>query len=129
MFAPRPPRSTQWSVLSGTLEGGMQVSLLEPLVQGDMTMLVPLSWDRPEYIGGDYYGNKYWRKYFGALDEDARTDERRLLAGYLCRHWNLAHDGEMQLESVALYSVLESTLPDGQTAEQRRLERATYTCA
>jgi hypothetical protein len=49
MFAPRPPRSTQWSVVVGTLEGGQQVNLLPSLVEGDMTLVVPLNWDRPEY--------------------------------------------------------------------------------
>ncbi len=128
MFAPRPPRSTQWSVIVGTLEGGQQVNLLPGLVEGDIARAVPLSWDRPEYIGGDYYGNKYWRKYFSALDEDSRSGPRRSLAGYLCRNWNAEHDGPMALDTVSLYSVLEPTdLEDGDDP-QRRIERSTHTC-
>lgn len=129
MFAPRPPQSTQWSVIEGTLANGTKVSLLEPLVQGDMSLVVPLTWERPAYIGGEYYGDKYWRKYFAALDEEGGTNDRRALSGYLCRHWNAEHGGGQRLESVTLYSVLEATLPDGKAGEQRQIERSRYTCA
>lgn len=129
MFAPRPPRSTQWFVISGTLESGTEVSLLEPLVQDDMSLFLPLSWQRPEYIGGEYYGNKYWRKYFDALNEEDMTEDRRALAGYVCRSWNAEHVGVMKVQQVAMFSVLEGTMPDGVVGEQRRIERATYTCA
>jgi hypothetical protein len=128
MFAPRPPRSTQWSVVVGTLEGGQQVNLLPSLVEEDMSLVVPLSWDRPEYIGGDYYGNKYWRKYFSALDEDSRSGPRRSMAGYLCRNWNAEHDGPMQLATVELYSVLEPTILEEGDDPQRRIERSSHRC-
>lgn len=129
MFAPRPPRSTQWTVVQGTLANDDQVSLLEPLVQQDMSQVLPLTWERPAYIGGDYYGDKYWRKYFAALDEEGTTADRRSLAGYLCRHWNDEHDADQRLTSVTVFSVLEATLPDGEVGEQRRIERSHYTCA
>lgn len=129
MFAPRPPRSTQWFVVAGTLENGEQVSLLEPLVNDDMTMMTPLTWRRPEYIGGEYYGNKYWRKYFEAVNGEDMVEDRRALAGYMCRHWNRAHEGETRLDRVDLYSVLEPTLPNEGTGEQKRNKRAGYTCS
>lgn len=129
MFAPTPPRSTQWSVVVGTLANGRQVSLLEPLVHDDMSGALPVTWTRPASIGSDYYGNKYWRKYFEAIDQDDEPMNRRLLAGYTCRHWNDLHVGGERLVTVQLYSVLEETLPDGATVEQRRIERSSYTCA
>ena len=129
MFAPRPPRSTQWSVIEGTLANGTKVSLMEPLVHGDMSRMVWLTWERPDYIGGEYYGDKYWRKYFAALDEEGSTNDRRALSGYLCRNWNAEHAGDERLTSVTLYSVLEGILPDGNVGEQRQIERSRYTCA
>jgi hypothetical protein len=79
-------------------------------------------------IGGDYYGNKYWRKYFSALDEDSRSGPRRSMAGYLCRNWNAEHDGPMQLATVELFSVLEPTILEKGDDPQRRIERSSHRC-
>lgn len=129
MFAPKPPRSTQWPVIEGTLANGTTVNLLEPLVQGDMTLLVPLTWDRPADIGEGYYGNKYWRKYFTALEEDGSINDRLALSGYLCRHWNAVHGENERLATVTLHSVFEDTLPNGEVGEQRQIERSHYVCS
>ena len=128
MFAPRPPGSTQWTVIQGTLADGTQVNLLYPLVRDDLTLIVPFTWDRPANIGSDYYGSKEWRKYFEALNDDSGRSERRVLGSWLCRHWNREHNGDQELETLVLYSVLEATLPEGETAAQRQIERSTTTC-
>ncbi|HYI25715.1 MAG TPA: HTTM domain-containing protein, partial [Thermomicrobiales bacterium] len=128
MFAPRPPGSTQWTVIQGTLTDGTQVNLLYPLVRDDMTLIVPFTWERPSNIGSDYYGSKEWRKYFDAIKEDSGKSERRILGSWLCRTWNDVHDGEQALDVIVLYSVLEPTLPEGETASQRQIKRSTTSC-
>ena len=128
MFAPKPPGSTQWTVIQGALANGERVSLLEPLVHDDMDLIIPATWDRPANIGADYYGSKEWRKYFDALNEEGADAERRLMGVHLCRQWNDAHSGDMRLMSVAFYTVSEATLPEGERGEQRLVRRATMAC-
>lgn len=129
MFAPRPPHATSWYVMVGTLGNGQQVEMLTPILRGDMTLAPPVTWEQPDDIAGDYYKDKYWRKYFASIADSGKTEERRQFAAYVCRTWNAAHTGTMDVEKLLYVYVSERTLPDGARGEQSRDNVASFTCA
>lgn len=128
MFAPRPPGSTIWYVVVGTLGNGEQVALLEPILNDDMTLVGPVSWDQPDNIAGDYYKDKYWRKYLDALGDDDREDERRAFATFACVEWNAHHTGAERVRALAYVQVNQRTLADGGQGEPIRQLIGRFTC-
>jgi hypothetical protein len=129
MFAPRPPTSTIWYVLVGTLHNGQQVALLEPILNDDMTMIEPVSWDRPANIAGSYYKDKYWRKYLDALGDDGREEERRAFARFACGEWNASHTGAERVRSLTYVRVSERTVANGDDGESVRNLIDRFTCS
>jgi hypothetical protein len=125
MFAPRPPRVTQWFLLVGTTEGRQRVNLVPSLSTGDFSRAAPLTWETPDNIGSDYYGDKFWRKYLAAIGKGSKQTDQRLLAAYACRTWNSDLANRPLLHSVQLVSASQPTLPDGERGEPviRQLER------
>jgi hypothetical protein len=128
MFAPSPSKATVWIVVRGVLADGREVDLLTPIAHGDLTRVPELSWQQPDDIVGDYYGNKYWRKYFTAIADKERTDERRAFAAYACRTWNGHYGGDVRLVAVQVYRMTERTLPDYEDAPTVRTAIAQYRC-
>jgi len=120
MFAPRPPTSTIWYVMVGTLRNGEQVALLRPILNDDMTLIEPVSWNQPTNIAGNYYKDKYWRKYFDALGDEGRADERRAFATFACREWNASHAGVEGVRALAYVQVSERTMVNGDQGEPVR---------
>jgi hypothetical protein len=129
MFAPRPPHATSWYVMVGTLGNGQQVEMLTPILRGDMTLAPPVTWQQPDDIAGGYYKDKYWRKYFASIAGSGKAEERRQFAAYVCRTWNAAHTGTMDVEKLLYVYVSERTLPNGERSEQTKKNVATFTCS
>lgn len=128
MFAPHPVRSTIWFVYRGTLADGTEVNLLPTLVNDDPRVVQMLSWDEPDEIADNLYGDKYWRKYVEQLREDVHDDERRAMAGYTCRTWSEAYDGDLALTDVEVFMLWRQTLPDYEEAPIQRHMIAGYRC-
>lgn len=128
MFAPYPSKGTSWIVVRGVLLDGREIDLLTPLVQDDLTRVPALSWERPDNIVGDYYGDKYWRKYLTALGTENRGDERRAFAAYACRTWNAHYGGDVALNGLQIVRMSQPTLPDYEEAQLRRSVVAQFRC-
>ena len=128
MFAPSPSRATVWVVVRGVLADGREVDLLTPIVHDDLTRVPQLSWQQPDDIAGDYYGNKYWRKYFTAIIGENRQDERRTFAAYACRSWNGYYGGDVRLVGLQIYRMSERTMLDEQDVPIVRSKIAQYRC-
>lgn len=128
MFAPRPPSTTQWYVLAGTLENRHEVNLLPALTNNDIARATPLNWERPARIGTDYYGDKYWRKYLSTIGNDRKAEDQRLLAAYACRTWNAQYTGDQRLATVQLATASESILVGGETGDVLVRELELFNC-
>jgi hypothetical protein len=128
MFAPHPSKSTSWIVVRGVLRDGREIDLLTPIVQDDLTRVPALTWDRPDNIVGEYYGDKYWRKYLTALGTENRSDERRAFAAYSCRTWNGYYGGDVRLAGLQIVRMSQPTLPDDEEASLRRSVVAQFRC-
>jgi len=128
MFAPQPPVSTVWYVVKGELQNGQTIDLLTPIVHDDLGLVRPVSWERPDDIVGEYYRDKYWRKYFHAIVRDGNQAELREFVAYACRTWNAHYGGEVTLERVRIFLLSERTLPEGEVAPVRRSLVDSFTC-
>lgn len=128
MFAPRPPGATRWYVIRGVLQDGQEVDLLTPIVYDDLSIVRPVSWERPGDIVDAYYRDKYWRKYFDAIVGDENANERREFASYTCRTWNGRYGGDVALARVEIYTMSVQTLPDNAPAPTRRATVGEYRC-
>lgn len=117
MFAPEPVRSTKWYVYEGTLQDGRSVDVLAPIVRHDPDRIQDVSWSQPDRIASDLYGDKYWRKYLGNLDNNGKSLERNAFTTYVCRSWDEHHtDPADQLVSVQIFAMVKQTLPDYQSS-------------
>lgn len=128
MFAPSPSKGTVWIVVRGVLADGREMDLLTPMVTNDVTNVRPLSWDKPDNIVGDYYGDKYWRKYITAIGQKDNQDERRAFAAYACRTWNAHYGGDVRLAEVQVFKMTQRTLLDYEEAPVSRSTVAEYRC-
>lgn len=128
MFAPRPPRATIWYVVRGVLRDGQEVNLLTPIIYDDLNMVSQLSWEQPENIVGDYYKDKYWRKYLESIGVDGDKDNQREFAAYTCRTWNGHYGGDVELESVQIVRLSQRTLPGDQDPPVTRTIAGAYNC-
>lgn len=128
MFAPRPPRATIWYVYHGTLVDGTDLDLLPTIVNGDLAGVQPLSWEEPDDISGNLYGDKYWRKYLDEVAASGSSDERKAFAGYICRTWNGQYGEDVALDTIDMVRLRRSTLPENQDAPIERSVIAQYHC-
>jgi hypothetical protein len=112
MFAPFPLKEDGWYVVVGRLKDGREVDLFQ---DGR-----PVSWDKPARVAG-MYKNEHWRKYLMNLYLADYSDYRPPYAAYLCRQWNARHAGDEQVERVAIYFMVEVTLPDGEAPPEKAL--------
>ncbi len=128
MFAPAPSKATVWIVVRGVLADGREIDVLTPIVHQDLAKVPPLSWEQPDDIVGEYYTDKYWRKYLTALTRESKQDERRAFAAYTCRTWNAHYGGDVALEGVQIYRMRQSTVLDGDEAPVRRNVLSQFRC-
>lgn len=128
MFAPHPSKGTVWLVVRGVLEDGREVDLLTPIVHQDLERVPRLSWAQPDDIVGEYYGDKYWRKYLTALGRESKSDERRAFAAYTCRTWNDHYGGGVALAGMQIIRMSQSTRLEGEEAPIRRKVVSQFRC-
>jgi hypothetical protein len=112
MFAPRPVDETIWYVYRGTLADGTELDLLPTIVQDDLDVVVPLSWEEPKDINSGLYGDKYWRKYIDGVSRTYRYRERAELSRYVCGMWNGHYSGDVRLQMVDIFKLQIDTRPD-----------------
>lgn len=112
MFAPGPPSSSSWTLVVGDLESGERVELLIPLVEDDMSLREPVTWDQSDSV---LVQDKYWRKFF----QSAKREEKNLrqFAAFTCRSWNAENSGNQRLSKIWLVQGYSKTLDDGQRAK------------
>jgi hypothetical protein len=131
MFAPSPAVFTEWFVYRGTLADGTEVDLLPALVHDDPRVFRMLSWEEPDDIADNVYGDKYWRKYVGEVGDSNRSnrdDELRALMTYICRNWNDYYTGGATLTNIDMFQMLRRILPDYEQAPVQRNLLAYYRC-
>ncbi len=107
LFAPEPPSTEGWYVVSASLSDGSAV---------DARRLAPVSWDRPP----DAYETTRWRKYLTALRSG---DDRRVaaFADYYCVQTD--DRTAASVTSVTVYFVERAS--DGETSQ---VELGEYDC-
>jgi len=128
MFAPYPPTLTSWHVINGVLQNGQEVNLLASIVHGDYHHMEPVSWEQPNSIATDYYGNPQWRKYFDAIASAERANQRHAFARYACERWNHHHGGDDSLARVEMYRLSIRTLLDYRKGPIQREIIGQYQC-
>ncbi len=112
-------------MLVGNLENGQQVEMLTPIQQGDMSLAPPVTWEQLDNIAGSYYKDKY----FASIADDDKAAERRQFAAYVCRTWNAAHTGAMDVDSLAYVYVSQRTLPHGGRGEPNMSNVTDFPCS
>jgi len=119
MFAPYPLKDDGWYVIPGRLKDGEVVDLNN---DGARVTL-----DRPLSIS-QTYKNYRWRKYLDNLLSESIRSYRVYYAEYLCRAWNVRHNGSEILEELDIIYMLEWTLPNYQHPVPRPVRLLRHRC-
>jgi hypothetical protein len=106
MFAPSPPTSDGWYVVTGTLTNG---SRIDPFHES------PVLASKPATVAA-HYRTARWRKFLSRL-EHGKTD-RRAFAAYLCHDWNAGDRPD--LVTVDVDYVAQPTRLEGPEPTRRR---------
>ena len=128
MFAPRPVRSTIWYVYRGTLADGTELDVLPTIIQDDLNVIQPLSWNEPEDISGGLYSDKYWRKYLDQIATSSSRQEKLAFASYICRTWNGHYAGDVRLEDLEIVRIVRPTQLDGDEAPVEQRSVSDFSC-
>jgi hypothetical protein len=83
--------------------------------------------DRPLSIS-QTYKNYRWRKYLDNLLSESIRSYRVYYAEYLCRAWNVRHNGSEILEELDIIYMLEWTLPNYQHPVPRPVRLLRHRC-
>lgn len=116
MFAPTVLREDGWFVPEGRLGNGKSVDLHTREV---------VNWDKPAHLSSTF-PNDRWRKWFLNLYNRDFAGYRQPYADYLRRRWNSEHRGPWQVREIRLWYMLETTLPEYQQPEVRKLMLGEY---
>lgn len=108
MFAPNPPSSSSWIIVVGELQSEERVELFIPLVEEDMSLRIPVTWDQSDSV---LVQDKYWRKFFQSAKRD--DENIRQFAAFTCRSWNAENSGDEKLSKIWLVQGYAKTLDDG----------------
>jgi hypothetical protein len=99
-------RQTGWVVIPGKLKDGTEIDLFEaggPLPDLDLSHTAPPNWDKPP-LGPSRVKNFRWITFMDRAVHGLRGQDQLLYYGrYLCREWNLRHEGPEQLDSFQLF--------------------------
>jgi len=115
MFAPYPTKQDGWFVVLGQLRYGVAVDVFGNDNGKDV------SWEKPVSVL-ETYKNHHWWRYLRWVWSQPDAAHKVNYARYLCRSWNSNHNGLEKLEELAIFFMLETTLPNYQHFEpQRRL--------
>ncbi|MBE9125805.1 MULTISPECIES: DCC1-like thiol-disulfide oxidoreductase family protein [unclassified Coleofasciculus] len=122
IFAPGPPRDDGWYVMSGRLEDGTEVNLLD---EGK-----PVNWNKPTIRRRNVtYRNMQWRTYFINLNRGLGQKLIPSYGQYLCRDWNARHPESKQLKSLEIYFMSERTVPPGETQDVEKTNPWQQPCS
>lgn len=121
IFAPNPPRDDGWHVMIGTDKDGKKVNVL----QNNQ----PINWDKlsPKQRQ-DIYRTIQWRVYYINLSRENGSVLYPYFADYICRVWNQKHQGNQQLDQLAIYYLDERTVPPDETQKVEKKEILTKKC-
>ncbi|MEO1593201.1 MAG: hypothetical protein AAFU71_18195, partial [Cyanobacteria bacterium J06632_22] len=118
IFAPSPPRDDGWHVVTGTLDNGDEVNLLQ---LGEV-----ISFEKPTLADRQrLYGNMQWRTYFINLNRNIGNQLYPDYGDYLCRTWQ----GNGELQTIDMYFVAERTADPEQPIVLERELQAEHQCA
>lgn len=120
MFAPDPLTENWWYVIPGKLRDGSEVELWS----GETT----LRWEKPANIPPSGISNVQWRKLFNWLPKKGLTPFRPYYGQYLCQEWNSRAATEKQLESLRIFYLHETILPDFKRSEAQQELLVEYVC-
>ncbi len=113
IFAPNPPRDDGWHVITGKLQDGTEVNLLQKYK--------PINWNKPTIKQrNSTYKNMQWRTYFINLNRSIGRKLYPYYGQYLCQDWNSKHTGKKQLDSLSIDFMSERTVPP---EEQQNVEK------
>ncbi len=101
MYAPYPPRNSNWLVVMGTLEQGALVDVMHGRLSAP-------SFDRP-HDGWDMFPDFRWRKYFSSINWYWQGPR---VIGYYCRKWHRQH-ADAPLKSIEIFRYSQPTSPPG----------------
>lgn len=121
-MVPYPTRDDGWFVLPGMLKDGRSVEL--------WTGRREVSWEKPQNVSALYRNDRWWKyteKIYPYL-EKGREPALRAWAGYMCRDWNARHRGREQLETLEIFFMQETTLPDYQQPSVEKKLLWTHAC-
>ncbi|MFK7827625.1 MAG: HTTM domain-containing protein [Oligoflexales bacterium] len=92
MFAPKPPSTSGWYVIPGTLVDGTEVNVWTK--EEDKA-----SFEKPDFVAGTFLSMR-WRKYLMNIWLKKNKEYRLYFGKYLCRRWNrnLAEHSKKLLE-------------------------------
>ena len=120
MFAPVPSREDGWFVIPAQLRDGTEFDLLHPERKG-------VVWEKPEAITKEWK-NIRWHKYFERIWAASFADNRLYFGRWLCRDWNIRHQGLGQLDSFKIIYMLEKSVPPGQTPSVEQIVLWRHGC-
>lgn len=123
MFAPNPREATVWFIVEGQTSGGENLDLLTPLLENDFSLRLAPIWDQTDDV---QLQNERWRKYLFAIQ--FREDDSLKMAGFICRHWNVANLGDDRLQTVTFTVASSRTLLNRERAEPAYRIVDTWTC-
>jgi len=111
MFAPDPLFENWWYVIPGQLRDGTEVEL-----HGGE---IPLRWEKPKDVSVAI-PNVKWRKYFNWLPKKRYQVFLPYYGSYLCQEWNASAPKGKELESLQIYYLHETVMPDFRRSEAEK---------
>ena len=123
MFAPSPPKTSGWYIITGYQEDGLYVNLLRSTN--------PITWDEPKNIA--LYYDYRLKNILVKLNKSSRFRYlhyyRELYGNYLCRSWNDQHLLGNKLSLVTItYMSKEILLPGEVLPKPRKTILVNYSC-
>lgn len=101
MFAPNPPKSSGWFVISAKQQDGRRIDLFR---EGNT-----VSFEVPENPAQEYPHHR-WRKFFTNLRKEKNQKYRKPYTDYLCKSWNKGKRKSKKIQLVEIYYMKRRTL-------------------
>ncbi len=121
IFSPGPPRDDGWYVVTGSLENGNTVNLLQPKQ--------PISTDKPTLAQRQaIYKNLQWRTYFINLNRSLGKHLYPYYGEYVCRNWNRHNVGNQRLNNFDISFMDERTAPPGEVQTIKKSTSVNHSC-
>lgn len=110
MFAPNPPKGSEWLVVPARLSNGTELDLVGPPGPVDYEI---------DPLGSSPFHAIRWRNHFRMVC--GRKNLARRYAEWACRSWNAEHPPAEALRSLRVTCVFRVTRPDGREQGRRRV--------